>query len=42
MENTPQTTGSDLLLAKGKVAAARARTAIPSDNTGGKSDQNDT
>jgi hypothetical protein len=40
---TPATTrGSDLLVAKAKVAAARSRTSTPSDNTGGRSDQNDT
>jgi hypothetical protein len=42
MESTPQTTsGSDLLVARGKVTAARARAATPSDNTGGRSDSND-
>jgi len=42
MENSPQATeSSDLLVAKAKVTAARARVAIPSDNTGGRSDMND-
>lgn len=42
MEATPASGASDLLVAKAKVTAARARTSTPSDNTGGRSDQNDT
>ncbi|MFE2043472.1 hypothetical protein ACFXAZ_21605 [Streptomyces sp. NPDC059477] len=33
--------GGGLLLARAKVKAARERMSVPSDNTGGKSDQND-
>ena len=39
---TQARSGDDLLIAKQKVVAARSRAATPSDNTGGKSDQNDT
>ncbi len=39
---TRAASGDDLLVAKQKVVAARSRTATPSDNTGGRSDQNDT
>lgn len=42
MESSAEGAGSsDLLVAKAKVTAARARVAIPSDNTGGRSDMND-
>ncbi|WP_169790776.1 hypothetical protein [Streptacidiphilus albus] len=34
--------GGGLLLAARKIRAARSRADVPSDNTGGKSDQNDT
>ncbi|MEU0739292.1 hypothetical protein [Streptomyces sp. NPDC006134] len=37
----PETPSSDLLVAREKVTAARARMFVPSDNTGGKSDGND-
>ncbi|MER5632201.1 hypothetical protein [Streptomyces nitrosporeus] len=38
---TPVISGSALLIAQSQVKAARARTAVPSDTTAGKSDGND-
>ncbi|MFI2431912.1 hypothetical protein [Streptomyces sp. NPDC018693] len=40
-ENTAADEGGGLLVAVRRIQAARARTDVPSDNTGGKSDQND-
>ncbi|MEY9948395.1 hypothetical protein [Kitasatospora sp. GAS1066B] len=46
MENTmsvvPEQDGGGLLVAVRNIRAARSRADMPSDNTGGKSDQNDT
>ncbi|MDH6117001.1 hypothetical protein ABH930_000420 [Kitasatospora sp. GAS204A] len=46
MENTmpaaPEEDGGGLLVAVRSIRAARSRADMPSDNTGGKSDQNDT
>ncbi|MFI1254128.1 hypothetical protein ACH4U6_10025 [Streptomyces netropsis] len=39
---TPAESGSGLLIAARRIAAARSRADQPSDNTGGKSDSNDT
>ncbi|MFF7637231.1 hypothetical protein ACFZB9_29390 [Kitasatospora sp. NPDC008050] len=44
VQNTPAAPAADggLLVAARKITAARTRAEQPSDNTGGKSDQNDT
>ncbi|MFJ2131028.1 hypothetical protein ACIOMQ_09035 [Streptomyces sp. NPDC087845] len=38
---TVPTTGGSLLVARARVKTARERAFIPSDNTGGRSDSND-
>ncbi|MFE9608069.1 hypothetical protein [Streptomyces sp. NPDC006012] len=40
-ENTTSTQEDGLVVGVRRIAAARTRTDVPSDNTGGKSDMND-
>ncbi|WP_255359222.1 MULTISPECIES: hypothetical protein [unclassified Kitasatospora] len=44
MQEIQQTAADEggLLVAKRNITAARSRADVPSDNTGGRSDQNDT